>query len=179
MELDFGDVLTQVFGGTVGVFSFISGSFLFQAFKLFMLVYVVVLFVDIVLLFALRGFSSDLKATLYGSARPFISRNKAITRWEGMLRRLESGNPSQYKVAVLEADALADEVLSGIGLGGDNMADRLDKITDSQIETKPLLTEAHLLRNRIISEPELLLSFETAQEALMKYKKFFDEVELF
>jgi hypothetical protein len=179
MELDLGVLINQILGGSVGVFSFISDSFLFKAFKLFMLVYVVVLFADVVMLFMLRSFGEDLRYALYGAQRPMLPRGKAIKRWEAILKRLESGSQAQYKAAILEVDNMANEVLAGIGLKGENMAERLEKATEYQIEAKPLLLEGHALRNAIIGDPNFQLSFEVAQEAMMKYKKFFDEVELF
>jgi hypothetical protein len=116
---------------------FFQNSFLFAALRAFLFVYVLVLFVDIVLLLSQRGLSGDLRATLRGTDRPLISRNKMIVRWEKIRERLESGNSSQYKVAILEAEALAEEILTGIGWKGGNMEERLVNITDAQLETRP------------------------------------------
>ncbi len=176
MEIDF---LNLVFGGGQDVAEFFSSSFLVAALKFFFFVYVAVLFVDIVLLLILRGLGMDLKKVLYGTERPIISRTSSINRWEKILSRLESHNASQYKVAVLEADAWAEELLGGIGYKGATMSERLEQVRAGQLETKDILAEAHAVRNRIVHQKDFVLSREEAERSLMEYKKFFDELELF
>lgn len=173
------DIINLIYGITAGVAEFLSHSFLIAALKFFLFVYVAVLFADIVLLLMLRGLSGDLQKTLFGAERPLISRSATIKRWEKILSRLEGGNPSQYKVAVLEADAFADEILSGIGYKGATMADKLESIHPGQLETKNDIAEAHQIRNRIVHETDFVISQEDAKKCLDSYRKFFDEVELF
>ncbi len=67
---------------------FLRHSFLFSALRAFLLVYVVVLFIDIILLLVNRGVSGDLRATLHGTDRPLISRNQMIVRWEKIRERV-------------------------------------------------------------------------------------------
>ena len=138
----------------------------FLALKFFLFVYVVVVFVDIVLLLALKGLSSDLKTALYGTERPLISKNNMIKRFEGILSRLQTGNPSQYKVAVLEADALADEILDGIGYKGATMTEKLESVKGGQLETRDMLTAAHEVRNRIVHDATFVLSREESEKYL-------------
>lgn len=157
---------------------FLQHSFLFAALRVFLSVYVIVLLIDIILLLSLRGLSGDLRATLHGTDRPLISRNKMITRWEKILARLEGQNASQYKVAILEAEALAEEILTGIGWKGGHLESRLASVTDAQLESRPALLEAHRVRNAIILDPRYELSREEAEATLAKYRRFFDEVEL-
>ncbi|MFZ3031725.1 MAG: hypothetical protein WA082_01695 [Candidatus Moraniibacteriota bacterium] len=158
---------------------FFEHSTLFLAVKFFLFIYVAVLFVDIVLILVFKGLSSDLKTALYGTERPLVSKNKLIKRWEAILSRLESGNPSQYKVALLEADALADEILDGIGYKGVTMTEKLAVIKGGQLETKDLLAAAHEVRNQIVHDATFTLSHDEAEQHLESYRQFFDEVELF
>ncbi|MBI2439221.1 MAG: hypothetical protein HYV45_01310 [Candidatus Moranbacteria bacterium] len=159
--------------------SFFSNSFFITAIKFFLFVYVMILLADIVMLFLLRGFSSDLKQALFAANRPLLLRSTVITRWEKIRTRLHSDNPSQYKVALLEADAFADEVLAGIGYIGATMGEKIENIVDGQLETKAMLVEAHQIRNRIVREPDFSPSKEEVEKWLEQYKKFFDELELF
>ncbi|MEK7549516.1 MAG: hypothetical protein AAB519_00815 [Patescibacteria group bacterium] len=172
------DIFTLFLAIVEGVQDFLDHSLLFAAVKFFLFVYVAVLFVDIVLLLLLRDISSDLKATLFGGQRPLASKGKMIKRWEAVLLRLESENVSQFKAAILEADAMANDVLGSIGYKGNNMKERLESVAEYQVESKDDLVSVHALRNRIISEPDFTLSQEEAKEALEKYRRFFDEVEL-
>lgn len=176
MEVDLSQVAELLY---TNISAFFAQSVLFTTVKFFLLVYVGVLFVDIVLLLVLKDVSSDLKSALYGTERPLTSRNTAIKRFEAMRARLESENPSQYKVALLEADAFADEILSGIGYKGETMTEKLATVRGGQLETKDLLAEAHEARNRIVHDATYTLTREEADRYLEDYRKFFDEVELF
>lgn len=158
---------------------FVQQSFVFSAIKAFLLVYVAVLLIDLILLLWLRGMGDDVKYMLHGTSRPLISKSQMIIRWEKILERIETGNPSQYKVAVLEAEALAEEILSGIGWNGEHMDARLASVTDNQLESRPGLLEAHQVRNAIIQNREYQISREEVLLTLDRYKRFFDEVELF
>lgn len=173
------DELSLIFGSWKGLTTFLSTSIFVLAIKFFLFVYVIVLLSDIVMLLMLRGISSNIKTTLYGNKRPLLSKSKAIIRWEKILARLENTNPSQYKVAILEADAFAEEIIASMGYNGHTMAEKLDSIHEGQIETKDLLVEAHQTRNRIIHETDFLLSREEAEKWLGNYHAFFDEMELF
>ncbi len=159
--------------------NFLAHSFLFLTLKFFLLIYVGVLFVDIVLLLILKGLSGDLKAALYGSERPLTSRNTLIKRFEAIAARLETNNVSQHKVALLEADAFADEILAGIGYKGVTMTEKLEAVRGGQLETRDLLAAAHEVRNRIVHDATYTLTREEAEAYLQDYRKFFDEVELF
>lgn len=173
------DVTQLAFLLWTNITQFFEHSLVFLAVKFFLFVYVAVLFVDIVLLLVLKGLSSDLKTALYGTERPLVSKNKLIKRWEAILARLESGNPSQYKVALLEADALAEEILEGIGYKGVTMTERLGAVKGGQLETKDVLTAAHEVRNQIVHDATFTLSRDEAEQHLESYRQFFDEVELF
>lgn len=162
-----------------GAAQFFEESILFLVLKFFLFIYVTVLFVDIVLLLVLKGLSSDLKTALYGAERPLQSRSTLIKRFEAIRARLETGNPSQYKVALLEADAFADEILSGIGYQGATMTEKLEAVKGGQLQTKDILAAAHEVRNQIVHDATFVLTHEEALQHLEGYQRFFDEVELF
>lgn len=161
------------------LFSAVTNSALFTVIKWFLIIYTIVLFVDVILLLLLRGVTANFKVQLYGTERPLVSKGGIMKRWEKITARLESGNSSQYKVAVLEADHLADELLAGSGYTGKNMGERLSSIHQGQLESLENLKEAHALRNRIVNEPEFSVSREEAEKLLEAYQRFFVELELF
>lgn len=176
MEVDVTQLAIVVWGS---VMQFFDDSILFLVLKFFLFIYVAVLFVDIVLLLALKGLSSDLKTALYGAERPLTSRTTLIKRFEAICARLETGNPSQYKVALLEADAFADEILKGIGYQGATMTEKLQVVKGGQLQTKDILAAAHEVRNQIVHDATFVLTREEAEQHLEGYRRFFDEVELF
>jgi hypothetical protein len=172
MTIDF----TAIFASLVTLW---EASLLVAFIKFFLFIYCAVLFINIILLFMHRNVAGDLRMTLFQTRRPFARRNTLIKRWEAILDRLESGNESQYKAALIEADAYADDILKSMSYDGANMKERLDGIKEYQLETKNDLAEAHALRNQIINNPAFSLTKEQAGETLALYKGFFDEIELF
>lgn len=167
--------LVVVFGE---IWQVITASALFAVAQWFLMLYALVLLADVILLVVLRGVTSNLKTQWYGTERPLVSKSTVQRRFESIMARLDSENPSQYKVAVLEADQLADELLSGSGYAGQNMGERLKGIHPGQIESYEDLLAAHATRNRIVNEQNFALSRAEAQGILEKYRTFFIEMEM-
>lgn len=176
MEINLALFFASIFEG---IKNFWVDSFLIAFLKFFLFIYCGVLLVNIILLFRERDVFGDLKYQLYQTQKPLRGRGQLIKEWEAIRERLESGSESQYKAAVIEADAFADEVLKEMSFHGENMKERLLSMRDNQIETKSELEEAHNFRNRIINEPGFPVSKEDASLILDRYESFFREVELF
>lgn len=176
MSTDF-DVL-NLLGFLPVVWAVFQSSWIFTVIKWFLILYTIVLLVDVVLLLLMRGITENLKVQLYGTTRPILSKNKAIERWQGIVERLRSDNPSQYKVAVLEADQFADEVLRESGYSGVNMGERLSGIQPGQLVAYEALKSAHEIRNRIVNEPNFMVTRDQAEALLEQYKKLLVELEL-
>ncbi len=170
--------LSSVIVIATAAFQAIQSSALFTVLVWFLGIYAVVLFADVVMLLILRDIPGDLKKTIYGAKRPIVAQSKFQKRWDGIEARLRTGNPSQYKAAILEADALAEEMLSGIGYEGANMGERLAAVREGQIGALEDLRLGHAMRNRIIQDPAFALSREEAETALVRYRRFFEELEL-
>lgn len=149
--------------------------------KFLLFVYIVVLLIDIIILLSFRGISRDLRVNLFGTdKRPlFFSRpRKAERQWEQIYARLESGNVSQYKVAILEADALTDKVMASSKWAGTNLGERIASIREGQVASLPALREAHAIRNQIVNETGFEVSREEAERVLGLYSQFLEEMEL-
>lgn len=170
--------LTGLLGLLPAIWDVFQESWVFAFIKWFLIVYTVVLLVDVVLLLMLRGVVDNLKVSLYGTTRPLLSKNKALERWQGIEQRLQSDNPSQYKVAILEADQFADALLAESGYAGSNMGERLASVHPGQIASYESLKAAHEVRNRIVREQNFAVSREEAKVLLDQYKQFFIELEL-
>lgn len=159
--------------------TFWEESWIIAVLKFLALVYVLVIIIDIILLVSMVDLKESLSESLMGGKRPRGSRNKYIKRWETILSRLESDNTSQYKVAILEADKFAEEILTDLGYSGAHLKERLEKMKDSDIETKDALITGHAVRNRIINEPTFEPTREEAEATLRHFSNFFKEADIF
>jgi hypothetical protein len=153
-------------------------SFGFAVFKFIVGLYIVVIVADIILLLLQRGLSGDIADTRLGmNVPPELVRNrdrkKLRIKWGRIKSRLNSSRERQYKLAVLEADRLIDDLIYRMGYkNGANFGERLDNIPLGQIETVESLKEAHKVRNQIVLDDNFKLDKEAAQKTLGLFEEF-------
>lgn len=145
--------------------------------KVFLAIYVIVMLIDIVLIVALHSPSMYYRIMKAGANVPAPLKSRMKKRWAAIQERLRTGNISQYKVAILEADKMADEVLTAQGYKGANMGERLDRIMPEQLEMVGELKRAHETRNRIVYKEDFALDLPQAKETLRIFQKLFETLE--
>ena len=133
--------------------------------------------VDIILLLILRGVGADVRQAIKGMDMPAVPKNKALKEWQGIKNRLKGENISQYKAAVLEADRIANDILSKVGYKGENLAERLEQVKQGQLENIEDLKSAHKIRNRIIYERDFAIDKETAKGVVEIYENLLKELD--
>ena len=143
--------------------------------------YLIVIVIDILLLLILRDVPSEYRTGVKGMNIPTASKGKMRKRWDKVEERLKSGDVSQFKVAIIEADAIADEFLAGIGYKGSNMAERLEQVQPAHMdEHLEALKGAHEIRNKIVHESDYVVDERFAKavvgvyESFLKYLEFLD-----
>ncbi|MFC1701110.1 hypothetical protein ACFLZ0_03180 [Patescibacteria group bacterium] len=109
---------------------------------------------------------------------PDAPKKKIIKMWEDVVDKLENEDENSYKMAIIEADKLFDDLLKRIGYKGDNMSDRLKQITPSHMANIHQVWAAHKVRNRIAHEPNFHLTHEDAISAVKAYERAFEDLEL-
>jgi hypothetical protein len=159
-------------------------SFFFSVIKFFIGIYVIVLFVDLILLLMQRSLGSDFRETVLGINIPRELANKSgkkklAKKWNLIKSRLETGQESQYKVAIIEADNLIDNLVMRMGYEGENMSDRLEGVPSGQLDHLEELKRAHLVRNRIIHEDKFILDRKTAEDTLALFEVFLSYFHVF
>lgn len=160
------------------VTNFYNSQFIFVV-KILAGIYLAVLFIDIILLLILHGVSSSVRTGLRGMDIPLVTKSKMQKRWEKIKTRLDSGNPSQYKVAIIEADVIADEMLAGLGYKGSNMAEKLEQVGTAHLDDHlEALKGAHEIRNRIVHEENFQVDERLAKAVFGVYENFLRYLEL-
>lgn len=156
-------------------------STVFLVIKYLIGIYILVVFVDIILLLFQRGVAGNVRQILYGmNLPPEITTKKAKLkeRWDKIRKRLESGNEADYKVAIIEADSVIDDLIRRMGYKGENMTERIENIPSGQLDRIEEIKEAHEIRNRIIHEEEFKVSRKAAEEVLAKYEHLLKHFEV-
>lgn len=98
-------------------------------------------------------------------------------RWQDVLKHAESSEPSDWKLAIIEADIILEELLSELGYAGVSVGDKL-KGAPSSFRTIEQAWRAHSVRNRIAHEgASFELSEMLARQTIAEYKMVFDEFD--
>jgi len=101
-----------------------------------------------------------------------------FNRWAEIEKKIESENSADWKMAIIEADSIIDDILQRIGYKGENLGERLKNIEPSDFENLQNVWEAHKVRNRIVHEAERFeIAKEEAKAILEKYKKALKELK--
>ncbi|MBU4350895.1 hypothetical protein L6250_03635 [Candidatus Parcubacteria bacterium] len=102
---------------------------------------------------------------------------KLEKRWQYTIKRLESPNVADWKLAVIEAEALTEEVLARMGFGGESFGERLKKMKPEQLPSLVNLTNAHQVRNNIVHDPDYRLDINEASKIIAVYEKALQELD--
>jgi len=87
--------------------------------------------------------------------------------WREVQRKIQSAHPSDWNLAVIQADAILDDVFKAMGLTGETMGDRLRQLDPSKLRSLNDVWEAHKIRNRIAHDPGAPLDYQLARRAVM------------
>lgn len=102
--------------------------------------------------------------------------NPTVERWERVQTLLNSANESDWRLAILEADVMLDEMVGHIGYHGDSLGEKLKGVEKSDFTTLDLAWEAHGVRNHIAHEGAAFsLTEREAQRVVKLYEDVFQE----
>lgn len=98
-------------------------------------------------------------------------------RWKDVMTHIGSDRPNDWKLAIIEADIVLEELLNTLGYAGTSVGEKL-KSAPSSFSTLHHAWRAHNVRNRIAHEgADFDLSQKAAREAITEYKMVFDEFD--
>ena len=155
---------------------FITDWGLFAAFSIFIsLVLASILIYCVVRLFQVREFEHKrfeaASATVAAHDVP-----KTQLRWERILAEINSPSEQSWRLAILEADIMLNELLDSLGYRGETMADKMKTVERADFNTIDLAWEAHRARNRIAHESsETGINQRDAQRTIDLYARVFRE----
>ena len=98
-------------------------------------------------------------------------------RWHYILTLTESPNESDWRVAIIEADTMMEELLKKKGVPGDTVAELLEEARSDGYAHIQDAWDAHLVRNQIAHQgSEYPLSQIEARRTMKMYQNFFEEL---
>lgn len=100
-------------------------------------------------------------------------------RWLNVQRHLESENPNDWKLAIIEADVLLERLLEKAGYAGTTIADRLRSASARSFSTIDDAWQAHRVRNQIAhGGSDFVLTQRAAKDTLILYERVFKEFDM-
>ncbi|MEK7539311.1 MAG: hypothetical protein AAB595_01580 [Patescibacteria group bacterium] len=94
-------------------------------------------------------------------------------RWVKTLGYLFSQHSSDWKLAVIEADAMLEDLMNQLGFKGETFGDKLKSTTQDKFHDLSSAWEAHTVRNRIAHEG---VSFELTQHEAKRVIALYEHI---
>jgi len=137
--------------------------FIFAIFSIFLIVYILIT-------------TSWLKFKFFEDALEFIKfrpygSDKYYKDWKKISKQVESGIEAEYKLAIIKADTILNEVLESIGYTKGSTEEKIKQAGPLEINNFVEIQEARIVRNGIIHDPDYDLSYEKTKEVLAIYKE--------
>ena len=100
-------------------------------------------------------------------------------RWHYIQTLIESPNSSDWRVAIIEADSLMEEILKERGIAGNTVSELLEGAKASGYQSIQDAWEAHLVRNQIAHQgSEFILSQIEGRRVIKMFQNFFEELRI-
>ena len=107
-----------------------------------------------------------------------FEKEKENERWEQILVHVNSENPNDWRLAIIEADVILDEMVKSMGYRGESLGERMKSIEQSDFTSIDAAWEAHKVRNRIAhSGSDFILTQREARRIIGLYEQVFKEFE--
>ena len=158
------------FYGRYGYFLILSSLFLSS---------VLVIFIAYVI-FRVHGVYSKQRKSLKPVQSTEEEKEEAVKneKWKIIAEHIESENPNDWRLAILEADIALGEMLDKSGYRGEGIGEQLKSADKSDFTTIDDAWEAHKIRNSIAHEgASFMITEREAKRVIGLYKKVFEEFD--
>lgn len=107
---------------------------------------------------------------------PIESKNE---QWEKVVKYANSDNVSDWRLAIIEADVILEELLRAIGYEGESVGEMLKSVDKNEFLTIEDAWEAHKVRNAVAhSGGDFQLNERETKRTLALFEKVFKEFEV-
>ena len=98
------------------------------------------------------------------------------SKWQGILAHASADSPSDWRLAIIEADIMLDELLESLGYAGASIGEKLKSARPETFRSIEDAWNAHKVRNAIAHQgSDFVLTKRATQEAITQYQRVFQE----
>lgn len=99
-------------------------------------------------------------------------------RWEVVLEYLKSTSENDWRLAILEADSMLEDLLNRLGFEGESLGEKLKSVNKDNFRNLNLAWEAHAVRNKIAHEgSEFAIGSKEANRVVALYETIFRDYD--
>jgi len=99
-------------------------------------------------------------------------------RWNKVVANINSNNPSDWKLAILECDIMLGDILEKMGYMQESISEKLKSIEPSDFTNIENAWQAHKIRNQIAHEgSDFAINDREAKRVIGLYEAVFEEFE--
>jgi|SRR3989344_4818535 len=122
-----------------------------------------------------KVFPEDMDLSV-SSSKPVLAANPLADKWKRIVEKSESENASDWRLCIIEADIMLDDLLATLHLPGDTIGEKLKAVEKSDFNTIEYAWEAHKARNMIAHEGQnFLLNQRETRRIISLYGAVFKE----
>lgn len=184
-----GDFLAVLFGadGMIGSLSLAStAEFLAAAWGVFVVISYLLSFIFLILYVYASIHYNELEEEMldkmHADEDEFARKRQGgatANRFSDMKSHIESENPNDWKLAIIEADIILDESLKRLGYAGTSLGERLRSVSSEALHSIDDAWQAHKVRNEIAhGGADFVLTNKLARETIVQYERVFEEMGL-
>lgn len=145
-------------------------EFDFSGFNIILWIVLIIVIIAIIFFSYKRLRQIFKRPDLYG-----MSKEEVKKKWTEIEGLLDKKNEVQYKMAVMEADKLLDQILKSLNYPGSTLGERLKFACHKNPRVKDVWW-AHKIRNQLVHEADYRLSYNYAKKALNLFEQAFKEL---
>ena len=101
------------------------------------------------------------------------------SRWQEVEGHISSDDPKDWRLAIIEADIMLEELLDSLGYVGVSIGDKLKTANVESFKTVQDAWDAHKVRNEIAHRgSDFVLTRRIATEAIAAFRRVFEEFKV-
>ena len=167
-----GDTAAAFVSSESGILIFLFIKFVFIALTLFFIMHIIYLLHKTG---SIRKEFELYRESFERKAEPVV-KDTFVVAWHNIEARMRTMQEAEYKLAIIEADKLFDDLLQKMAYKGKDMGDRLKQITTEQLSSINAIWKCHKVRNLISHDVKYHLTFSEAQWVIQMYEDAFIEL---
>jgi hypothetical protein len=100
----------------------------------------------------LRKFEHDRNSERLLKKQQQTYTSKSNERWEQIEGLFQSASPGDWRLAIIEADSMLEDLVVQLGYSGESLGERLKNVNNGDFPDLQAAWEVHLVRNKIAHE---------------------------